>query len=244
MGFFGPRYKAEYPLNWSFVGTGNGSTRAYSGVRSLLNFYDPVFIGTIATNGALDTTTNLTADITFSPSVNMASLLNQTAIVASSTTVNDYGYIPYIVEVDGYMPLFLNMNDTITANTTKVVVRSGTGTQDGSDGLTTKILTSNELANKNCYLRRVICLYELTTRPTGLNLDNSSFTANNSVSLADQFFYFAGGTTITLFLRGDGITWRSSGGTQNRGNLPFFFMNYGFCLNAIKLSTNKTIQYP
>lgn len=244
MSFFGPFYKAEYPLSWSFIGNGNGSVRAFGGVQTLLSFYDPVFVGTIASNTALDTTTNTSADITFSPSINMASLLDQTAIVASSTTTNDYGYIPYVVQIDGYLPLFLNMNSTITANTTKVVVRSGTGTQDGSDGFTTKTLTQNELLGKKCYLRRVLCLHELTTRPSGISLDSSSFVGNNTFSSADIFYYYNNGVATGIFLRGDNITWRLVGATANRGNLPLFFMSYSSLLNAVRLSVTKLIRYP
>lgn len=244
MSFFGPAYKAEYPLSWSLIGSGNGSARTYGGIQTLINFYDPVFIGTIASNTALDATTNTSADVTFSPSVNMASLLDQTAIVASSTTTNDYGYIPYVVQVDGYLPLFLNMNSTITANTSKVVIRSGTGNQDGGDGFAQKSLTQNELSGKKCYLRRVLCLHELTTRPSGISLDSSSFSGNNTSASADSLYYYAGGFTTIVFLRGDNITWRIVGGTANRGNLPLFFMVYSYLLNPVKLSVSKLIRYP
>jgi hypothetical protein len=244
MSFFGKAFRAEYPLNWSILGAGNGLARKNGGVQTILNFYDPVFSGVIASNTALDTSTNTLADITFSPSINMASLLNQTAIVTSSTTTNDYGYIPYIVQVDGYLPLFLNMNSTITANTTKVVVRSGTGTQDGSTGYTTTSLSSNELVGKICYVRRVLCLHELTTRPSGLNLDSSSFVGNNTAASADSVYVLADGLLSQFFLRADNITWRAVGATASRGNLPVFFSTQSFFLNPVKVSTSKITMFP
>lgn len=244
MGFFGPPYKAEFPLNWSMVGGGNGTARASANIPTILNFYDPVFVGTIASNTALDPTTNTTADITFSPSVNMASLLDQTVIVASSTTINDYGYVPHIVQIDGYLPLLLNMYDSIQANTTKVIVRASYNSADGI-GSMTRNLTANELLGKKCYVRRVLCFFELTTRPSGLNLDSSSWTGNNITGSADQAYFLNAGAISIHSLRGDGVTWRNGGsGTANRGNTPLFLAYQTLILNALKISTNKNVQYP
>ena len=242
--------RVRYPLNWGFTSKGLSGTRRSAVFHPPLNFYDPIFIGTISTNTALDSTTNTTCDITFAPFQNMADLLNQTALIASSTTFNDYGYRPYIVQIDGYEPLLVDVFASITANTTKLVIRANpyNGTITSTFGLgITNLLLANELANKACYVRQVLCPFDLTTRPSEITLDSGSFTASNSSSLADQLI--AGDSldstnNFMIYLRADGVTWRKSSGTPNYANTPIIFFNLFNSLNAFKISINKKIAFP
>jgi hypothetical protein len=244
--------RVRYPLNWGFTSKGLAGVRRAAVFHAPLNFYDPVFVGTISTNTALDSTINTTCDITFAPFQNMADLLNQTALVASSTTSNDYGYRPYIVQLDGYEPLLVDVSASITANTTKLVIRANSylvsGTPTSTFGLgITNLLSANELTGKKCYVRQVLCPFDLTTRPSQITLDSGSLTGNNSISSADTIYAtnsIDSTQWLSVFLRGDGVTWRKSGSTANYGNTPIIFFNSFEALNAFKISINKNIAFP
>jgi len=242
--------RVRYPLNWGFTSKGISGTRRAAVFHPPLNFYDPVFVGTISTNTALDSTTNTTCDITFAPFQNMAVLLNQTALVTSATTFNDYGYRPYIVQVEGYEPLLVDVFASITANTTKLVIRANpyNGIITSTFGLgITNLLSANELANKSCYVRQILCPFDLTTRPSEITLDSGALTGSNSNSLADQLVgvdSVDASDNFMIYLRADGVSWRKLSGTPNYANTPIIFFNSFNSLNAFKIRINKKIAFP
>jgi hypothetical protein len=243
--------RVRYPINWGFTSKGLAGVRRSAVFHSPKNFYDPVFIGRISTNTALDASINTTCDITFAPFQNMADLLSQTSIITNSGSSNDSGYRPYIVEADGYEPLLVDVSASITANTTKLVIRSNLYATQSSTifnpGIT-MLLSANELTGKKCYVRPVLCLFDLTTRPTEITLDSGSFTASNTATLADQFVIADSVDTannISLYLRADGVTFRKTAASAiSLGNTPLFLFNSFNSVNALKISINKNIAFP